>query len=325
MEDVVIVGGGIIGAATSYYLRKRGVSATIIEKCRVACHSSGKAGGFLAKEWCDSSKAGRLAHMSFALHAAIRSESSNNSRDLGYRNVDVVQGDESLGTPENCAQVHPLLLTEYLVGDTEVVCGDVVGVISQDGRVTAVTLADGTQRSCSTVSFCLGAWSHKLAKIFPENSFPSKTWDGGHNHVVLNNVSLPAEMIFTECGSFEVYPRPDNKVYVCSDKRDPVSVLPDNPDDLQPTDKDVSEMVEKATRLRGAIAKGNIASSGLCCLPIYKGRDPCIGPVKGTTNCFMSCGHSCWGILNGPGTGKVLADLIIDGKTDEIDLNDFRP
>ena len=43
-KDVVICGGGIIGCATAYYLAKRGVKVTVVERCSIACAASGKAG-----------------------------------------------------------------------------------------------------------------------------------------------------------------------------------------------------------------------------------------------------------------------------------------
>ena len=29
---------------------------------------------------------------------------------------------------------------------------------------------------------------------------------------------------------------------------------------------------------------------------------------------YLGTGHSCWGILNGPATGLMLAEMILDGK-----------
>lgn len=38
---IVIIGGGVIGAATAYYLSLRGVGATVVERSAIACAASG--------------------------------------------------------------------------------------------------------------------------------------------------------------------------------------------------------------------------------------------------------------------------------------------
>jgi glycine/D-amino acid oxidase-like deaminating enzyme len=81
-SQVVICGGGVIGAAIAYYLSRRGVASTVVERCGVACAASGKAGGFLAKDWCDGSGLGPLARKSFELHADL---ARTLDRDYGYR------------------------------------------------------------------------------------------------------------------------------------------------------------------------------------------------------------------------------------------------
>ena len=47
-SDVVIVGGGVVGIATAYYLAKAGVTSTIIERDSVGSHASGFAYGGLS-------------------------------------------------------------------------------------------------------------------------------------------------------------------------------------------------------------------------------------------------------------------------------------
>jgi hypothetical protein len=37
----------------------------------------------------------------------------------------------------------------------------------------------------------------------------------------------------------------------------------------------------------------------------------------------VASGHGCWGILNGPATGKAIAELLMDGKTTSLDLSLF--
>ena len=45
VTDVVIIGGGISGIATAYYLSENGLNAILLEKDHIAAHSSGKAYG----------------------------------------------------------------------------------------------------------------------------------------------------------------------------------------------------------------------------------------------------------------------------------------
>ena len=80
---VVIAGGGIIGAACAYYLSKLGVRAiTIVERATLACHSSGKAGGFLARDW-----GGAFATQSYDLHAEL----GTTLQGTDYRTVETLQ------------------------------------------------------------------------------------------------------------------------------------------------------------------------------------------------------------------------------------------
>ena len=71
---IVIVGGGISGVSTAYYLAKRGVRATLVDPVGIAPAASGKAGGFLALDWNDGAPMGPLARKSFALHADLAEE-----------------------------------------------------------------------------------------------------------------------------------------------------------------------------------------------------------------------------------------------------------
>jgi glycine/D-amino acid oxidase-like deaminating enzyme len=48
--DVVIIGGGIIGSATAYYLAKRGLSVTLLEKDTIAHEQSSRAWGFVRQQ-----------------------------------------------------------------------------------------------------------------------------------------------------------------------------------------------------------------------------------------------------------------------------------
>ncbi len=84
-QHVVVCGGGVIGACTAYFLGKKGVRVTLVEKSAIACAASGKAGGFLALDMCDGSVLRGLARASFGLHQSLAEELDGES--YGYRRI----------------------------------------------------------------------------------------------------------------------------------------------------------------------------------------------------------------------------------------------
>ena len=70
MSKVVIIGGGIHGASTAYYLTQMGIQPTIIERSTVGAAASGKSGGFLARQW-GSGPTVQLHEKSFDLHRQL--------------------------------------------------------------------------------------------------------------------------------------------------------------------------------------------------------------------------------------------------------------
>src|ERR1700760_4802977 len=86
---VVICGGGVIGACTAYFLKRRGIDVIVVERTGVACAASGKAGGFLALDWCAGSPLDALARRSFALHAELAAEIDDN---WAYRRANAYGG-----------------------------------------------------------------------------------------------------------------------------------------------------------------------------------------------------------------------------------------
>ncbi|TIA93100.1 hypothetical protein E3P99_00256 [Wallemia hederae] len=85
-KNVVIIGGGIIGVCTAYYLAKEGgFHVTIVENGVIAGGASGKAGGFLAEDW-HSSATSSLGYLSYSLHKEL-AEAYGGEQRWQYRGV----------------------------------------------------------------------------------------------------------------------------------------------------------------------------------------------------------------------------------------------
>src|SRR5262245_42889448 len=85
----VIWGAGAMGVSTAYFLARRGVDVTVIERAGVASSASGKAGGFLALDWCGGSPLDALARRSFVLHAELVGTLKG---DWGHRSMSALSG-----------------------------------------------------------------------------------------------------------------------------------------------------------------------------------------------------------------------------------------
>ncbi|KAF8427417.1 FAD dependent oxidoreductase [Tirmania nivea] len=87
-KNIVIIGGGIIGCTTAYYLTRHSSydpklhTITLIEATRIAGGASGKAGGLLAI-WAYPSN---IVPLSFRLHADLARE-HNGEENWGYRRI----------------------------------------------------------------------------------------------------------------------------------------------------------------------------------------------------------------------------------------------
>lgn len=196
-KRVVVCGGGIIGVCTAYFLAKKDAAVTLVEKSDVACAAFGKAGGFLALDWCDGGPVGSLARASFALHRSL-SQELNGPQSYGYRplttlGVSITESDSTssaskssgisavpswidgparsprtIGTPETTAQVHPQLFTRTLISKAvenygvEVVIGKLERVEVEGGRIGGVVLEGGRVIEGDAVVLALGPWSGKL-------------------------------------------------------------------------------------------------------------------------------------------------------------------
>jgi glycine/D-amino acid oxidase-like deaminating enzyme len=351
-RHVVVCGAGVIGASVAWYLARRGARVTVVERSGVACAASGKSGGFIALDWCDDSALGPLARLSFRLHAELPRELGT---DHGYRRMDtfmliareegryagehripapswldgggVVRG--ALGSTETTAQVEPARFTAALVDGARhhgavVRTGVVSAVATRDGRATGVVV-DGETLAADAVVLAMGPWTSRVTGV----RLPRVSGLKGYS-VVLDAPGVPAHALFVDYRTAsgrvlepEIMPRPDGTVYVCG-MADPAE-LPASPDEVSVDPASCDVLARAAARVSKTLAGRAILRRQACYRPVTHDGLPLIGRVPGAAGAYVATGHGPWGMLNAPGTGLALAELIVDGRPTSLDLAPFDP
>ena len=351
---VVICGAGVVGASIAYFLSCRGIKALVVERTGVACAASGKAGGFLARDWCDGTPLQPLARHSFNLHAQLAREIEG---DWGYRRLDTYGGvatnrDQSrdvvrpklidwvsarvrvsqrLGSTESTAQVHPGLFTAAMMRvaqghGAELRLGKVTGVERRAGRVEGVEV-DGKMVGADVVVIAMGPWSLLAAAWLP---LPAVYGLKGHSLIFETGQDVPGEALFLDCREAtgevqapELFPRPDGTTYVCGISSD--SLLPIDPAAVVPDPGAIERLEAICNEVSPALASAKILARQACYRPIIRDGLPLVGRVPGVEGAYIAAGHSVWGILNAPATGEAMAELITEGAARAIDLSPFDP
>ncbi|OAD74718.1 hypothetical protein PHYBLDRAFT_89728, partial [Phycomyces blakesleeanus NRRL 1555(-)] len=352
-RHVVIIGAGVMGACTAYYLTKNStdVEVTLIEKTDIACGASGKAGGFLAFDWNDGADIGELSRKSFELHAELAQELGGEK--FGYRPVTAysvliqagkaggkrinevdwlldenVRTVELLGTKKTAAQVHPGLFTRHLLevaqktGRVKIECGQGVSeLIYKNKTVTGVILEDRREIKADSVVVCMGPWSGQLPlKGRSKRGQLPITGARAHSVILQPEYKFTAQVLFTavtegkKSHEPEVYPRPDGTVYLCgATDNEPLPASAAN----VPVDPAATTLLQNLAgkiSLQLSTDNATLLTAQACYLPISRDNTPLIGAHPAYDNLYIATGHSCWGILNAPATGLMMAELLVDGK-----------
>lgn len=132
-----------------------------------------------------------------------------------------------------------------------------------------------------------------------------------------------------ERNQLEVYPRPDKTVYMCG-RTDYGAALPATTDDVDVNPRLCQELMGNLAIVSPDLAQSQVLISQACFRPIVnmEGRDPELGPLLGFTGInglVLAAGHNQWGIHNSPITGKIISELVFDGRPVSADITELDP
>jgi glycine oxidase len=350
---VVVVGGGIAGCAAAIELAGRGADVTLLEADQPGVRATGASAGMVAPQYEAAGPgpffrlgvASRDAYPAFVERIealaewplAFRSDgmlvaNRTEEDEAGARDALAWQREEGLRgevlTPAQALERHPGLSPEvrswvWLPDEAQVdaqrlavALGSavraagarlglgqrVVEVLSGSGRATSVRTEAGETFAADAVVLAAGAWSGKIAGLPRE--LPIRPVRGQILRL------LPAEMpgwplVATHEGRYLV-PRQNGTLLLGS-------TMEDVGFDDSVTAEARLELAEIAAELVPALADAPIVERWAGLRPMSADGWPVVGPDPELEGLFYATGHGRNGILLGPLTGRVIADLVLDG------------
>ncbi|EEH51267.1 uncharacterized protein MICPUCDRAFT_54289 [Micromonas pusilla CCMP1545] len=232
------------------------------------------------------------------------------------------------------------------------IIGEVAGVrlAARDGSngrsasVTGVEVVDAETGEMSVLDadvcvVAMGPWSTRASEWFeidvPMTGIKARTishWSPYDRSVSLLYdaseavANEPAALFCAEDENdchLEVYPRSTGEVYICgvggSEYVDETRLLPggdlDRADVVTPDPSRVAAGAKSFAGLSASVGAGGPRKTQSCMRPCPPDALPILGAVPGVDGAYMACGHNCWGILWAPVTGRIVSELVVDGKS----------
>lgn len=123
----------------------------------------------------------------------------------------------------------------------------------------------------------------------------------------------------------EIYTRPDDTVYACGEG-DTLEPLPRTAADVAVDPVKCAELIDSLAAVSRVLRDGKVLARQACYLPNVESArgGPLVGP-SGIRGVYLASGHTCWGIQNGPATGKVMSEFIFDGEARSANVGSLDP
>lgn len=272
-------------------------------------------------------------------------------KDLDWFAPDAVQKYYEIGDPETTAQVHPYHFTTSMASLAEengvkFILGSALVINDRGDAVESVTYKDKNTSQTHTITatdvvICAGPWTKLLYPTAPIAALRA------HSVVIRPSRPLSAYAIFTEISlppnfgqtgtlvksrrlrgktvTPEIYARPNNEVYACGEG-DTLLGLPNSTGEVETDEGRCQDIIDYVSSISDELRDGIVTTKQACYLPNVEAQSggPLIGPT-GIKGLLLAAGHTCWGIQNGPATGKLISEFIFDGKALSANIESLDP
>ncbi|KIX09373.1 uncharacterized protein Z518_00452 [Rhinocladiella mackenziei CBS 650.93] len=253
--------------------------------------------------------------------------------DLDWVAEECIQGYSSMGSPKDTAQVHPYRFTTSMAALAEeqgakLILGHVDKIESSPSGEHTVRYTDKATNAPESISatdviVTAGPWTKTVWPGSPIGALRA------HSVTIRPTRPVSAYCLFTQLrlpknfkegtksrATFvtpEIYARPNNELYSCGEG-DNLVPLPKSTAEVQVDDSRCQDIVDYCASISDEMRDGEVLVRQACYLPqVETGAGPLVGPTN-TKGVYLAAGHTCWGIQNGPGTGKLMSEFVFDGK-----------
>ncbi len=359
----MIVGGGIIGCAVAYYLAKAGLKPLVLEKTSLAAEASSGAAGLLTAQTHsdEDNPLFRLKLASRALYPALAEELRGQLdvdieyRDLGHLLPTFSESDAGEVKRRIAWQTAAGLHAEWLSRDAarrmepalsdrlqgagyfpddshvnntavaqgfaaaaqrlgaKIRVGCEVTALLRDGNRIVGAQAGAERIAAGLVIVAAGAWSGGFAESLgmPLPIFPAK------GQIVV--ARTPTAVLKRVAYGTDVYviPRASGE-HIIGSTVEFVGF------DKRVTVEGMAGLLGQATALVPSLREAEMVANWGCLRPASPDGLPLLGAVPDRSGVILATGHFRNGILLGPITGQLMAELIINGKS-SLSLDLFRP
>lgn len=359
--DVVIVGGGCMGAATAYYLAERGARVVLLEREKfLAMGSTGRNAGGIRYQFSTEVNV-RLSVFSLDViaHFEERFGVAAGYQPIGYlfllttpREVDVFKANVALQNrlgvndarfilPNEIAQLVPLVNLDGVIGGTfcprdgladpnSITQGfakgarlrgaqietetTVTGIKIDGGRVAGVVTNRGEIATRIVVN-CAGPWAAEIGamaglalpivpvrrQFFTTDALPQ----------------IPRDHPMTIEFATSLYFHPEGAGLLVG-----MSNPDEKPGDTYAIDEEFHlKTLERALYRLPLIENARVASQIAGLYEVTPDAHPILAQARAVPGFYIAAGFSGHGFQHSPATGKVMSELILDGRATTIDIS----
>ena len=272
-------------------------------------------------------------------------------KELDWIAAESAKGYYEMGTPDNTAQVHPYQFTTSMAQLAEekgvkVILGSVSSIEKSSGGVKSVTYEDKESTESHTIQatdviISAGPWTKSVYPSAPISAMRA------HSVTIKSKTPISAYALFTEISlppdsgrtdtflksknqhmkqvTPEIYARPGNEAYACGEG-DTMVPLPKASSEVQTDQARCQDIIDYVSSISDELRDGEVTARQACYLPNVQAASggPLIGET-GVKGLLIAAGHTCWGIQNGPGTGKLISEFVFDGKAKSAKIASLDP